>query len=166
MIWMTKLLHLSTISIWVGGLVVIPFLLTQRRGLTGQPLHRLHGLIRTLYVIILSPAAFLAIASGTALIFLQATFVEWFSIKLVFVGILVALHVKAGLLILRVFDPDGQFGRGAALFLTGATLASAAGVLVVVLWKPPIDALALAPGSFEPGQLSEILAPVTAWVRP
>ena len=48
-----------------------------------------------------SPAAFVAIASGTALIFLQATFVEWFSLKMVLVGIMAMLHVVAGLVLLQ-----------------------------------------------------------------
>ena len=82
MIWMMKLLHLTMIAIWSGGLVALPFLLFQRRSLTGEDLHRLHRLVRALYVSILSPAAFVAIASGTALVFLRGTFVEWFSIKL------------------------------------------------------------------------------------
>ncbi len=166
MIWISKLLHLVAISVWAGGLVVVPFLLWQRRGLMGEPLHRLHRMVRTLYVVILSPAAFVAIASGITLIFLQTTFVEWFSVKLVIVGILVALHVWAGLLILQVFDPGGQISRGGAVSMTVATLATVTGVLVIVLWKPQIDAVALAPDLFHPGRLAEILAPVSAWVRP
>lgn len=166
MIWMVKLLHLTAISIWAGGLVALPFLLLQRRQLTGAPLHRLHRLARALYVSILSPAAFVSIASGTALVFLSGTFVEWFSIKLVIVGGLAALHVRAGLLVLRVFDAGGQFGRAHCATLTTATLATVSGVLVIVLWKPRIDAAALAPGLFYPGGLSDILAPVIAWARP
>lgn len=165
LVWTGKLLHLTAISVW-GGLVVVPFLLRQRSGLVDEPLHRLHRLTRMLYIGILSPAAFVAIASGTALIFLQATFVEWFSVKLVLVGALSALHVRAGLLILSVFDTDGRISRAGALSMTGATLASVGGVLLVVLWKPPIDATALAPDLFRPGRLAEMLAPVTAWVIP
>jgi uncharacterized membrane protein len=166
MIWMVKLLHLTTISIWAGGLLALPYLLFQRRALSGEPLHRLHRLARALYVSILSPAAFVAIASGTALVFLRDTFVEWFSIKLVIVGVLAALHVRAGLLILRVFDADGRLGRGGATSLTVATLAAVSGVLVIVLWKPQIDALALAPDLFRPGGLSDFLVPTIAWVWP
>lgn len=166
MIWMTTLLHLAAISIWAGGLVTIPFLLRQRRGLTGEPLHRLHGLVRTLYIRILSPAAFAAIATGTALIFLRSTLVEWFSVKLVVVGVLAALHVRAGLLVLRVFDPGERLSRGGAASLTAAMLVTVSAILVVVLWKPPIDATALAPDLFSPGALAEILAPVAATVTP
>lgn len=166
MIWMMKLLHLTMIAIWSGGLVALPFLLFQRRSLTGEDLHRLHRLVRALYVSILSPAAFVAIASGTALVFLRGTFVEWFSIKLVIVGVLAALHVRLGLLVLQVFDADGHFGKAGAMSLTMATLAAVAGVLLVVLWKPQIDALALAPDLFHPGGLSEVLAPVISWAQP
>jgi protoporphyrinogen IX oxidase len=166
MIWITKLLHLTTVSIWAGGLVALPFLLFQRGTLTGEALHRLHRLARALYVGILSPAAFVAIASGTALVFLRETFVEWFSLKLLAVGVLTILHVHAGLLILRVFDADGQLGRGGALSLTLATLISVSGVLVVVLWKPQINALLIAPDLFRPGALSELLALAIAWVQP
>jgi len=166
MIWMTKLLHLGAISVWAGGLLVMPFLFRQRSGLSDEPLHRLHRLVRTLYVSLLSPAAFVAIASGTALIFLQSTFIEWFSVKLLVVGILSALHVRAGLLVLAVFDPDGSISRGGALSMTAATVAAVTAILVVVLWKPLIDVDDLAPGLFQPGRLAEILAPVTAWVKP
>jgi len=166
MIWMTKFLHLAAISIWSGGLLAVPFLLRQRQGLTGEPLHRLHRLVRMLYVGILSPVAFFAIASGTALIFIQASFVEWFSVKLVFVGLLVALHVRLGLLILSVFDPGGRLSPAGAGMLTGATVAAIAAILLVVLWKPQIDAGDLAPGMFRPGALAEFLAPITAWVSP
>lgn len=166
MIWMVKLLHLTTISIWAGGLVALPFVLSQRRDLTGEPLHRLHRVARALYVSILSPAAFVAIASGTALVFLRDTFLEWFSIKLVFVGLLAVLHVYSGLLILRVFDAQGVFARAGAVLLTMATLATVSGVLVIALWKPQINASALAPELFRPAGLSDILAPAIAWVWP
>ncbi|MFN3823743.1 MAG: CopD family protein [Pseudorhodobacter sp.] len=166
MIWMAKLLHITTVSIWMAGLMVVPFLLWQRSGLSDEPRHRLHRLVRTLYIHITSPAAFVAIASGTVLIFLQATFVEWFSIKLVLVGMLSGLHVLAGLLILQVFAVEGKIGGARVLSITAATLATMSGVLLLVLWKPQIDALALAPDLFRPGRLAEILAPVTAWVKP
>ena len=50
-----------------------------------------------------SPAAFVAIGSGTGLIFVQATFQEWFSLKMVLVGAMVMLHVVAGLVLVHLF---------------------------------------------------------------
>ena len=61
-----------------------------------------------------SPAAFVAIGSGTALIFLQSTFREWFTLKMVLVGAMVMLHVVAGLVAVRVFAPTAASGRGPA----------------------------------------------------
>ena len=82
-----KFVHLAAIAIWSGGLLVLPFLFWQRRALAAGPeLDRLHRITRFVYVEMTSPAAFIAIGSGTALIFLQATFQEWFSLKMVLVG--------------------------------------------------------------------------------
>ena len=72
----------------------------------GPDLDRLHRIARLVYVELTSPAAFIAIASGTALIFLQATFEEWFTIKMVLVGLMAMLHVVAGLVMHQLFSPE------------------------------------------------------------
>ena len=65
-----KFVHLAAIALWSGGLVALPFLFWQRRTLeAGLDLDRLHRVARLVYVELTSPAAFVAIASGTALIF-------------------------------------------------------------------------------------------------
>jgi protoporphyrinogen IX oxidase len=92
-----KFVHLATIAIWSGGLIVLPFLFWQRRGLAGPDLDRLHRMTRFVHVAPTSPAAFIAIGSGTALIFLQATFREWFTLKMLLVDVVVMLHVLAGM---------------------------------------------------------------------
>jgi uncharacterized membrane protein len=98
-----KFVHIAAIAIWSGGLVVLPFLFWQRRSLgAGSDVDRLHRMTRFVYVEMTSPAAFVAIGSGTALIFLQATYEEWFTLKMAFVGAMVMLHVLAGLVLVRV----------------------------------------------------------------
>jgi len=42
-----KFVHLATIAIWSGGLIVLPFLFWQRRGLAGPDLERLHRMTRS-----------------------------------------------------------------------------------------------------------------------
>lgn len=165
-IWLMKFAHLAGIALWAGGLVTLPFLMRQKDGLAGHDLHRLHRMVRLFYVGILSPAAFVSIATGTVLIFLQATYVEWFTLKLVFVGVMAALHVWLGLLVLSVFEDGGRLPRWGARLLTLGIASSAAAVLVVVLWKPRLSMYQLAPGLFQPGALAEILQPLTAWVIP
>ena len=153
-----KFLHIATIAIWAGGLIVLPFLFWPRTAIaTGHELDRLHRVTRFVYVATASPAAFLAIGSGTALIFLEATFQEWFSLKMLFVGGLVMLHVVAGLVAVRIFEPEGHFGRVACSTLTGGYLLRITATLWVVLAKPDIDANQLATRLFAPGALPQLL---------
>jgi protoporphyrinogen IX oxidase len=156
-----KFVHLAAIAIWSGGLFVLPFLFQQRQGLVAGPdLDRLHRLARFVYVDTTSPAAFVAIASGTALIFAQATFVEWFSLKMLFVGALVMLHVVAGLVLLHLFGPEGHFGRFSYAALTSAYVVVVTAIIWIVLAKPHIDSTEFAAQLFEPGGLARATASV------
>ena len=129
-----KFVHLAAIAVWSGGLLVLPFLFWQRSTVAAGPdLDRLHRLTRFVYVGMTSPAAVIAIGSGTALIFLQATFEEWFSLKMLVVGAMVMLHVVAGLVLMRLFSPDGRFGLFSCVVLAGAYLALASAVGLLVL---------------------------------
>lgn len=153
-----KFIHLGTIAIWSGGLIVLPFLFWQRRGIeVGPELDRLHRLTRFVYVGMTSPAAFIAIGTGTALIFLQTTFLEWFSLKMVLVGIMVMLHVVAGLTLMHLFEPAGHFGRFSYVVLTVAYLVLITAIIGVVLGKPHIDSNQFAQNLFAPGGLRQFL---------
>ena len=152
-----KFVHLAAIAVWSGGLIGLPFLFWQRRALTaGSDLDRLHRIARLVYVELTSPAAFIAIGSGTALIFLQATFEEWFSLKMLLVAIMAMLHVVAGLVLLHLFSPQGRFGRFSYVALTSAYVVLIAAILWIVLAKPHIDSNQFAAHLFEPGALARI----------
>jgi protoporphyrinogen IX oxidase len=156
-----KFVHLTTIAVWSGGLIILPFLFWQRRGIeTGPGLEQLHRLTRFVYVGMGSPAAFLAIASGTILIFLQTTFLEWFSLKMLLVAIMVMLHVTAGLILAHLFEPEGQFGRLSFIALTSAYLVVITAIIVVVLAKPHIDSNQFATNLFAPGGLRQFLGEI------
>ena len=153
-----KFVHLATIALWSGGLIALPFLFWQRRTLeAGLDLDRLHRVARLVYVELTSPAAFIAIASGTALIFLQATFAEWFSLKMLLVGIMAMLHVLAGLVLVQLFLPEGRFSRLSYLALTSLYIVVITAIIWVVLAKPHIDANQIAAHLFEPGGLGRWL---------
>src|SRR5690606_9523925 len=64
-----KFVHILAITGWSAGLTCLPFLYVQRRRLSGDALHRLHNFTRFFYVALVSPTAFVAVGSGTALIF-------------------------------------------------------------------------------------------------
>ena len=149
-----KFAHLAAIALWSGGLVVLPFLFWQRRTLSaGSDLDRLHRITRLVYVELCSPAAFVAIGTGTALIFLQATFEEWFSIKMVLVGMMAMLHVVAGLVLMQLFTPQGRFSRLSYITLMAAYMVLITAIIWVVLAKPHLDSNAFAAQLFEPGGL-------------
>ena len=96
-----KFVHLATIAHLVGRPDRRCRFCSGSAGTVAEApeLDRLHRITRFVYVGMTSPAAFVAIGSGTALIFLQATFQEWFSLKMVLVGAMVMLHVVAGLVL-------------------------------------------------------------------
>ena len=151
-----KFIHLASIAVWSAGLLALPFLFWQRRLLTAGPdLDRLHRITRLVYVVLTSPAAFIAIASGTALVFLQATFTEWFTIKMVLVGLMAMLHVVAGLVLHQLFSPKGRFGRFSFVVLTSTYAVLITAIVWVVLAKPHIDSNQFAVDLFKPGGLSK-----------
>jgi uncharacterized membrane protein len=156
MIWL-KFLHLSAIAVWAGGLICLPGLYMQRLGVPHRTaLHNLHAMVRFLYVGIISPAAFLAIGSGAALIFLRHTFENWFTLKLALVGVLAVLHLFTGMVVVRLFgeeaaQPSWRFG-----LLMGSTMVTATAILVVVLAKPELPGL-LSEDWAEPGGLRRMV---------
>lgn len=155
-VWL-KLLHVASLAIWAGGILLMPILLGQRQAAgEGPSLHRLHAFTRFAYITVISPAAFLAIGSGTALILARETFTHWFALKLVFVGLLVALHVWIGLLVLSVFDEGGRFAH----WRVGASLVTLSVVMTAIFWvvlaKPDIPLDILPDFVFRPGGLREV----------
>jgi protoporphyrinogen IX oxidase len=161
-----KAVHLAGISVWSGGLVVLPFLFWQRGLLSAGPeLDRLHRITRFVYVAVTSPAAFVAIGSGTALIFLQRTFQEWFSLKMLLVVVMVQLHVVAGLTAVRVFRPDGRFGLRPCVGLTSVYLVLIVAIVWVVLAKPTIKSTRFGSELFEPGALAPLVRQILGDTR-
>lgn len=162
-----KFAHIATIAIWASGLICMPFLFRQRPDLAeDRDLHRMHAMVRFFYVVILSPAAFVAIGTGTALIFVQQTFDVWFSIKLFFVGLLVAIHILTGLVILRLFEEAEHYPTWRYVAVTTVTTLVATAIIAVVSAKPEIDALGFAGDLFVPGGLGERLEPLIRLVIP
>lgn len=160
-----KSIHIVTLGVWVGGLLLFPALLAQRRGqVPGPALHRMHRRARFLYTAVLSPAAIAAIASGTALIFLREVYVPWFGAKLVLVAGLAMIHVFTARGIVDMFQADADPPRRIGIMAFGTTALLATGALVLVLGKPDL-ALEAAPGReglFTPGGLGARLG----WIAP
>jgi protoporphyrinogen IX oxidase len=157
MIAWTKAIHIGAIMVWCAGLLVLPMIYAQRAGLRGEPLHELHRFARSVFIHVTSPAAFAAVIAGSLLIFLCDVFTVWMALKLVAVGMLVALHIRQGYVIQHLFDPGGRYARWRQYFSIGSTALVIAAVLVLVLAKPNVDIGVLPDWALRPGGLQSLL---------
>jgi len=149
----------------MAGLVGLPGLYLQRAKVANDgELLRLQRMVRHAYLVLMSPAAFVAIASGTSLIFMREAFEPWLSAKLALVALLAFLHILTGLVIIRLFD-EGEVYAGWRFFaVTLVTLALILSVFYLVLVKPDINAT---PSLLtEPGGLSKLFDEINPWRKP
>jgi uncharacterized membrane protein len=166
MIALLKVVHIAAISIWAAGLVSLPGLYVQRVHMGDrESLYRLQKIVRFAYVTIISPAAFIAVGSGIALIFGQQAYAPWFSLKLMFVAILVILHVLTGLVIIRLFREGEIYPVWRFLLVTVITCCTVTAIIVVVLAKPNID-MSLPASVTQPGGLRTLLQDLSPWPIP
>ncbi|MFN7026196.1 MAG: CopD family protein [Pseudorhizobium sp.] len=166
MILALKFLHIASIAVWAGGLVSLPGLYVQRAHVQdNDSLYRLQRIVRFSYVTIISPAAFIAVASGIMLIFGQQTFAGWFSLKLFFVALLVVLHVLTGLVIIRLFREGEIYPVWRFVLATVLTCGVVVAILFVVLAKPSLNYTPTG-DLFEPGGLRRFVQSISPWAIP
>ena len=128
-------------------------------------LYRLQMIVRYAFVTVISPAAFLAVVSGVALIFGQQTYAAWFSIKLLFVGFLVVTHVLTGLIIIRLFKEGEVYPVWRFVLATVATSIVVAAIVFVALAKPTVD-FDLPDVLRRPGGLKALVERLSPWRIP
>ncbi len=166
MIETLKFLHIAAIAIWCAGLICLPGLYAQRaHAKEDERLYRLQGFVRFAYIGIISPAAFVSVASGTALVFVAEIFDVWFMVKLAFVGALVVIHVLTGLVIIRLFNDGEVYPAWRFVGVTIITVLVVIAILVIVLAKPRIVVDFLPDLFFTPGALGEALSGLNPWAR-
>lgn len=137
MITALKFLHIAALSIWCAGLVGLPLLLA-RHGPADeqQPFARRRLVTHYAYIRLITPAAVIAIAAGTALIFLRGVFVPWMFVKLAVVGILVTIHAWVGHVTVQAGESRGDYDAPPGGLLVAASLLAMTAILVLVLGKP------------------------------
>ena len=139
-----KAAHIAALCVWCAGLLILPGLFLGRvRALPRRELKRLWHFTWIGYRVVMSPAAVLAIATGTGLIFGYAVFEPWLYLKLAVVGAMVVLHMSYGLALARLAEPERHFPRLAGLAMLGGAALLIVTVLLLVLGKPALDAGAL-----------------------
>lgn len=137
--WMPwiKFVHLSALLAWCACLLALPSLLALFPLTEGRVnRHRLRAATRFVYIALASPAAVLAVASGTALIHLMQTYAPWFFAKLTLVAAMVLFHAGCGKLVLVLRERPGFWSPGVLLGLAVLPLGLVLGVLWLVLAQP------------------------------
>ncbi|KAB0545934.1 hypothetical protein F7R01_23550 [Pseudomonas argentinensis] len=132
-----KLLHFTALIAWCGTLLYLPALIAAscrsplRAERPGHP-----QLNRTIFNLIATPAALVAIGSGTALFLRDGTFGIWLVAKLTAVAVMVICHALCGLLILQCERQPRPALTIVCAALGGTTLGMIAATLWLVLAKP------------------------------
>lgn len=161
MIAWIKAVHILALMVWCAGLLALPGVYVQRKKMRGQDLHALHRLARVTFIHITSPAAFVTVIAGTALIFLRDVFTVWMALKMLAVGSLTVLHVRQGYVLLKVFEPGRGYAPWRHWLATAATLSGIGAILWLVLTKPHFEIRALPDWLLTPGGLQSLLETMT-----
>lgn len=133
-----KLLHIAAISVWAAGLLYLPGLFAAHPKCAGSEteFRHLRHQTRLVYVALMSPAAVIAVISGTLLVFLAAAIGGWIVLKLAAVTGMVLLHVYMGRLLgVLLSQPSLRPPFAHRLLIVPAVLLIVA-VITLVSWKP------------------------------
>lgn len=145
MIAALKFVHVSALSLWCAGLVALPILLhcygrdESRHTQTG--FERLRHLTHFSYVGVLSPAAVVAVATGTALIFWLELVDIWLLAKLVAVAGMVLIHAWLGHLTSQIGHGGADYRLPPPLIAAVVAMSLMGVVLWLVLAKPDLQPL-------------------------
>jgi uncharacterized membrane protein len=133
-----KLLHITAVILWCGALLYLPGAVAASASAAAGsvPTDTRHRLLRPLYTLVATPAALLAIASGTAILVLDDVRAVWLMAKLGVVGLLVLGHGACGLLVLRVERGEHRWTQGLAGLIAISTLLCLLAIAWLVLEKP------------------------------
>jgi protoporphyrinogen IX oxidase len=136
MAWL-KALHIVSLLIWSASLFYLPGLFALHPE-TRDPdaFRRLRAMTRITYVAIASPAAVLAVASGTALIPFILPFGAWLIVKLTVVSLMVLFHIYCGYAVAWLHDTPAHASPRRHLSLCVAPVVLIPTVLWLVLGKP------------------------------
>ncbi len=135
-----KLLHIGAVVVWCGALLYLPAMIAAAAttALPGardvQPRWTL--LPRSVFIGLATPAALLAIVSGTLIFVSQGLLAPWLMFKLAGVGLLVLGHGACGVLVLRTERGQRRGVRVACHMVMVLMVSCLLGIAWLVLRKP------------------------------
>ena len=146
MIAILKTLHIAALVIWCAALVCLPILLSLHRQIAADPAAnavqrnytRFRKLTHVTYTAVATPAAVIAIAVGTVLIFVAQVFEVWLLAKLTCVVGMVLAHIWLGHLIVQSSEREVDWRMPWPALALLLALPSILGVLWFVLAKPDL----------------------------
>ncbi|WP_188055690.1 CopD family protein [Sphingosinithalassobacter sp. CS137] len=134
-----KGLHIAGVLLWGAGLLALPLMLAEHDRCDDQNEYaRVRRFTHYGYTHLLTPAAVIAVAAGTALIFLRGVFVPWMFAKLVLVGVLVALHAWIGNTVVRMGEENNRSQPPPTPLLVAFAAMLLTSIVLLVLAKPDI----------------------------
>ena len=135
-----KLLHIGAVIVWCGALLYLPALIaaavTPAASATRDVQPPWPMLPRRVFIGLATPAALLAIVSGTLIFVSQGLLAPWLMFKLAAVGLLVLGHGACGLLVLRTERGQHSGVRLACHVVMVLTVSCLLGIAWLVLRKP------------------------------
>lgn len=144
-------LHISALLLWCAALLYLPVLMVGVAAGSTE-VHRVHKsgdtVERLLFTRVATPAALVAIMSGTLVFLVNRTVDGWLIAKLTLVVALVVTHILTGLVVVRATTIDGELGRDRVpynrpvtlhcLLLVTAQAILITAILWMVLAKPTV----------------------------
>ena len=141
-----KAVHIAALALWCAGLLALPLILSQYEpGFSRDRFLTIRHYTHLTYTVGLTPAAVVAVVSGTWLIFLRDALEPWMFAKLVLVAGLVALHAWAGHVLDAVAETPGEHRAPHAALPLGLALLLMLAILSLVLAKPDLGWIAFPP---------------------
>lgn len=143
MLWFL-LLHILALITWCASLLYLPVLIsgihTEQIQIV-EPRHKYGSVARFVFTHIATPAALVAIISGTVVFLFNRTIEVWLIAKLTLVTGLVISHAFAGLLLLHTQDRSTKPIRQWCWLLSGVVCVLIVAIIWVVLAKPMAEVL-------------------------
>lgn len=136
MLWL-KFIHITGIAIWIAGLLYLASLLAGHdRVRDQQDFARIRMASRFAYMGLVSPAAFIAVGAGTALLFLSDALHPWMFAKLATVTVLVIVHVQYAYVLTHLADEGAQEPTVRIRIMVAAIIGAASVIIYLALAKP------------------------------
>ena len=151
MLWL-KFIHIAAIALWIAGLFYLSALLAGHDTVRDQQdFARIRMASRFAYMGLVSPAGFVAVGSGTALLFVADALHPWMFAKLAVVTVLVIIHVQYAYVLTHLAVAGARQPTLRIRIMVGATATAALAILGLVLAKPAIGDDFLPAWATEPG---------------